>query len=126
MESPKLTWRRALAWRLHQQFLDPVATHSVREVVGRLGAIQAGAEFATNLSVNTRRSSSTPTDVAAALADGTLIKTFAFRGATHLMTAEDAGVYLALRSASRMWELPSWQDYYRLKPSDWPDFEACV
>src|SRR5689334_22896803 len=98
MDIPELTWRRALVWRLHQQYLDPVASHSADEVVGRLGAIQAGADFATNLSVNTRRSISTPTDVAAALADGILIKTFAFRGATHLMTAEDAGVYLALRS----------------------------
>jgi hypothetical protein len=60
------------------------------------------------------------------LAEGRIIKTFAFRGATHLMTPEDAGAYLALRMASRMWELPSWQTYYNLAPSDWPLLRAAV
>ena len=59
-------------------------------------------------------------EVARALAEGRIIKTFAFRGATHLLTPEEGGAYLALRGASRMWELPSWQDYYSLTPSDWP------
>jgi hypothetical protein len=55
-----------------------------------------------------------------------VVKTFAFRGATHLMTPEDGGVYLALRAASRMWELPSWRSFYGLTPSDWPDLRAAV
>ena len=42
------------------------------------------------------------------------------------MTPEDGGVYLALRAASRMWELPSWQSYYSLTPSDWPPFREAV
>jgi hypothetical protein len=46
--------------------------------------------------------------------------TFAFRGATHLMTPEDAGVYLAIRMAGRQWELKSWREYYRMAPTDWP------
>ena len=61
-----------------------------------------------------------------ALRDGRLIKVFAFRGATQLVTPEDGGIYLALRAASRMWELPSWQSYYGLEPSDWPSFRAVV
>ena len=42
------------------------------------------------------------------------------------MTPEDGGVYLALRAASRMWELPSWQSYYSLAPSDWPRLREVV
>jgi hypothetical protein len=42
------------------------------------------------------------------------------------MTPEDGGIYLALRAASRMWELPSWQSYYSLAPSDWPRLREVV
>ena len=44
----------------------------------------------------------------------------------HYLSPQDGGIYLALRSAGRQWELPSWMDYYRLTPSDWPDFRATV
>lgn len=54
------------------------------------------------------------------------MKMYAFRGATHLMRPEDAGRYLALRAASRMWELPSWVDHYRLSPQDWPELREVV
>ena len=121
-----LDWSQALAWRLRRHLLDPVGTESVEGVVGRLGAVQAGSDWASELSIRTRRRDSRSGEVADALADGRIIKTFAFRGATHLMTPEDAGVYLALRAASRMWELPSWQSYYSLTPSDWPFLREAV
>ena len=91
-----------------------------------MGAVQAQFDPATELAVRTRRQRSQPGEVARALADGRIIKTFAFRGATHLMTPDEAGVYLALRAASRMWELPSWQSYYGLAPSDWPRLRDVV
>jgi hypothetical protein len=121
-----LDWSQAFAWRLRRHLLDPVGTETVEGVVRRLGALQAGHELATELAVRTRRKESRAGEVADALADGRIIKTFAFRGATHLMTAEDGGVFLALRSASRMWELPSWQSYYKLAPSDWPALREVV
>ena len=31
-----------------------------------------------------------------------------------------------MRAASRMWELPSWQSYYSLAPSDWPRLREVV
>ena len=43
-----------------------------------------------------------------------------------LPLARGGGFYLALRSAGRQWELPSWVEYYRLTPSDSPDFRAAV
>jgi hypothetical protein len=120
------TWPAALAWRLRRQFLDPIGDEPVEAVVRRLGAVQAQHAAATELSIRVRRALSQPGEVARALADGRLIKTFAFRGATHLMAPEDAGVWLALRASSRMWELPSWRKAYRLEPSDWPAFREAV
>jgi hypothetical protein len=60
------------------------------------------------------------------VAEGRIIKTFAFRGAIHLLTPEDGGAYLGLRAASRMWELPSWRSFYGLMPSDWPLLREAV
>ena len=58
--------------------------------------------------------------------DGDLIRTYAFRGATHLLAAEDAGVHLAVRCANRQWELRSWQEHYDLRPQDWPALREAV
>ena len=121
-----LSWSQGLAWRMRQQLLDPVGTESVAGVVSRLGAVPSQFDAAAELAVRTRRQRSRSGEVARALADGRIIKTFAFRGATHLMSAEDGGAYLALRAASRMWELPSWQSYYELTPADWPALRETV
>jgi DNA glycosylase AlkZ-like len=126
LQMVSITWSQALAWRMRQQLLDPVGTESVEDVVHRLGAIRAQLDPAAELAVRTRRKQSESGEVARALADGRIIKSFTFRGATHLMTPEDGGVYLALRASSRMWELPSWQSYYGLTPSDWPDLRKGV
>jgi hypothetical protein len=121
-----ISWSQALAWRMRRQLLDPVGTEAVEDVVRRLGVVPAQLDSAAELAVRTRRQQSRSGEVARALADGRIIKTFAFRGATHLMTPEDGGAYLALRAASRMWELPSWQSYYGLAPSDWPRLREVV
>jgi hypothetical protein len=111
---------------MRRQLLDPVGTESVAGVVRRLGAVPAQLDAAAELAVRTRRARSRPGEVARALAEGRIIRTFAFRGATHLMTPEDGGAYLALRAASRMWELPSWQSFYGLAPADWPPLREAV
>ena len=123
---PPLSWPQALAWRMRQQFLDPVGSGSVEDVVRCLGAIPAQSDVASELGVGLRRERSQPGDVGRALAEGRIIRTFAFRGATQFMAPEDAGIYLALRAAGRQWELPSWQSYYSLTPSDWPFLREAV
>jgi hypothetical protein len=121
-----VTWSQALAWRLERHLLDPVGSSSVADVVRRLGAVLSMDESLGELAVRTRRTTSRAGELAEALADGTVIKAFAFRGSMHYLSPEDGGIYLALRSAGRQWELPSWVEYYRLTPSDWPDFRAAV
>ena len=120
------TWSQALAWRLERHLLDPVGSESVADVVRRLGAVPSMDESLAELAVRTRRTSSRAGELAQALANGTVIKMFAFRGSMHYLSPEDGGIYLALRSAGRQWELPSWVEYYGLNPSDWPDFRAAV
>jgi hypothetical protein len=109
-----------------RQMLAPMGAGPVEDVVGRLGAIQAQSEQSVELSVGLRRAKSAYGDVAAALADGRLVKAFTFRGATHLMTPQDGGNYLRVRAAGKQWELRSWQTFYKLRPADWPDFRAYV
>jgi hypothetical protein len=121
-----VTWAGALGWRMERQLLDPVGSESAAGVVRRLGAVLSMDEALAELAVRTRRTTSRPGELAKALAEGTVIKAFAFRGSMHYLSPEDGGIYLALRSAGRQWELPSWVEYYRLTPSDWPDFRAAV
>jgi hypothetical protein len=121
-----VTWAQALAWRMERQLLDPIGSESAPDVVRRLGAVLSMDESLAELAVRTRSTTSGPGELARALADGEVIKAFAFRGSMHYLSPEEGGIYLALRSAGRQWELPSWVEYYRLAPSDWPDFRAAV
>ncbi|QCB92449.1 DNA glycosylase AlkZ-like family protein [Cellulomonas shaoxiangyii] len=122
-----ITWPGALAWRLRRQLLDPPGSTTPAGVVGALGAVAAQLDPAqAELGVRARLQRSARGDVARALADGSLVRTFAFRGAVHLMTPDDAAVHLALRASSRMWERPGWQSHYRLAPEDWPELRAAV
>ncbi|MEJ7741711.1 MAG: crosslink repair DNA glycosylase YcaQ family protein [Nocardioidaceae bacterium] len=121
-----ITWGAALGWRMERQLLDPVASGSVADVVRQLGAVLSMDESLAELAVRTRRTASLPGELAEALADGEVIKAFAFRGSMHYLSPEEGGVYLALRAAGRQWELPSWVEFYRLEPADWPDFRAAV
>jgi hypothetical protein len=121
-----VTWAQALGWRLGRQLLDPVGSASVADVVRRLGAVPSMDESLAELAIRARRARSRPGEVAQALADGHLVKAFAFRGAMHYLSPADGGAYLALRAAGRQWELPSWQEYYQLAASDWPRFREAV
>jgi hypothetical protein len=121
-----VTWAAALGWRMERHLLDPVGSRSPADVVRRLGAVLSMDESLAELAVRTRRTTSRPGELARALADGEVIKAFAFRGAMHYLSPEDGGIYLAVRAAGRQWELPSWVEYYRLRPEDWPDFRAAV
>ena len=111
---------------MQRHLLEPVGAEPVAGVVRRLGAVLAADERLAELAVRTRRTRSQRGELARALAEGYVIEVFAFRGATHYLSPEDGGAYLALWAAGRQWELPSWQQHYRLTPQDWPRFRATV
>lgn len=121
-----LTWAQALAWRMQRQLLDPVGSVSAPDVVRRLGAVLSADDSLAELAVRTRSDVSRPGELANALADGTVIQAFLFRGAVHMLSPVDGGMYLALRAAGRQWELPSWVEHYGLTADAWPDFRAAV
>jgi hypothetical protein len=121
-----ITWSQALGWRMQRHLLDPVGSESVADVVRRLGAVPAMDASSAELAVRVRRRRSRTGEVGRALSEGKIIKVFAFRGATHYLSPEDGGAYLALRSAGRQWELPSWQKYYQLSAADWTAFRGAV
>jgi hypothetical protein len=103
----KVSWRQALAFRMRRHMLDPVGKLSVPRVVGRLCGVQAQVASSAELAVRVRREASRPGEVVRALSQGRLVKTWAMRGALHLLTPEEAGAFLALMAAGRSWERPA-------------------
>jgi Winged helix DNA-binding domain len=115
----RISWKQALAWRLRRHQLDPVGTLRVEQVVRRLCGVQAQVASSAELAVAVRRRTPKPGDVARALSDGRLIKTWAMRGTLHVLTPEEAGVFLSVLSAGRSWETPSWQRSFGVTAGQW-------
>ena len=110
----KATWQQALSFRMRRHYLDPVGDRPVAAVVRRLCGVQAQVASTAELCVRVRRADSRAGEVARALKDGRIIKTWAMRGTLHLLTPEDAGYFLSLVAARRLWLRPSWLRWYRL------------
>jgi DNA glycosylase AlkZ-like len=110
----KVTWHQALAWRMEQQYLAPVGDVAVEEVVQRLIGVQAQVASSAELAVRLRRRQSEAGEVARALADGRLVKTWAMRGTIHLLAPDEAGAALSLLAAGKSWHRPSWQRYFKM------------
>jgi hypothetical protein len=117
--TPALTWPQVLAWRMRRQLLDPIGKASVQDVVRRLCGVQAQVASSAELAIRVRRASSRSGEVARALSDGRLIKTWAMRGTIHLLTPKDAGALLSLMASGRSWELPSWERYFGMTTKHW-------
>lgn len=122
----RVTWPQALGWRMQRQLLDPIGTLSAADTVRRLGGVQAQVASSADLKVRVRRTTSRAGDVSRALADGRLIKTWAMRGALHLLTPEEGGAFLSMLAAGRGWELPGWQRYFGMQTRHWDRMRAVV
>jgi DNA glycosylase AlkZ-like len=122
----RISWEQALAWRMRRHLLDPVGELSVARVVNRLCGIQAQVASSAELAIRVRRTHSRAGEVDHALSQGRLIKTWAMRGALHLLRPEDAGAFLSLFAASRLWERPSWQRHFGLAPRDFEMLRSAV
>jgi Winged helix DNA-binding domain len=122
----RINWGQALAWRMRRLFLDPVGRAPVADVVGRLCGVQTQVASSAELAIRVRRETSRRGEVARALRDGRLIKTWAMRGTLHLLTPEEAGNFLALIAAGRSWERPSWQRYFGMTPKQMEALRVAV
>ena len=121
-----VTWPQALAWRLRRQELDTMGDLPAPDVVRRLSGVQAQVASSAELAIRVRSTAVGPGDVAAALAGGDLIKTWAMRGTLHLLTPKDAGNVLSLLAAGRPWERPAWQRYFQMDPATMDRFRDVV
>jgi hypothetical protein len=115
--APKVSWQQALAWRMQRQLLDPVGQLPAADDVRRLCGVQAQVASSAELAVRIRRNVSRPGEIARALFDGRLIKTWAMRGALHLLTPEEGGAFLSVIAAGRSWERPAWSRYFGMTPA---------
>lgn len=104
----ELTWDQVLSWRMERQLLHRPGGFDTTAIVRRLAGVQAQLASAADQAVGIRRPDGIG-GVAEALADRTIIKTWAQRGTLHLLAAEDAGAYLSLLAAARPWERGVWQ-----------------
>jgi len=111
---------------MRRQLLDPIGTSSVPQVVRRLCGVQAQVASSAELAVRVRRTSSRRGEVARALAEGRLIKTWAMRGTLHLLTPEEGGAFLSLLAAGRSWERPSWERYFGMTKKHWDALRPAV
>jgi hypothetical protein len=111
---------------MQRHLLDPVGTLSVARVVSRLCGVQTQVASSAELAIRVRRQTSRRGEVARALADGRLIKTWAMRGALHLLTPEEAGTFLSLIAAGRSWERPGWQRHFGVTPKQLDLLRAAV
>jgi hypothetical protein len=114
-----VSWPAALAWRLERQLLAPVGRLPVEAVVRRLGGVQAQVASSAELAVRVRREASKAGEVDQAMAEGSVIKTWAMRGALHLLTPDDGAAFLSLISAARPWARPGWDRYFDMNAERW-------
>src|SRR3989475_3593577 len=111
---------------MRRQLLDPIGTSSAPGVVRGLCGVQAQVASSAELAIRVRRGSSRRGEVARALAEGRLIKTWAMRGTLHLLTPEDGGAVLSLLAAGRSWERPSWERYFGMTTKHWDALRPAV
>ncbi len=105
----ELTWPQVFAWRLHRQLLRRDVDSAPLDVVRRLCGVQAQVLSAAEQAVAVRTPHPAAGALAAGLADGSLVRTWAMRGTLHALPADDLGTYLAPLAAARTWEKGSWQ-----------------
>lgn len=122
----RITWSQALAWRMERQLLQPVGELPAVGVVRRLGGVQAQVASSAVLAVRVRQRTSSAGEVAAALAHGELVKTWAMRGTLHLLDPDTAGAFLSLLAAGRGWERPSWVRTFGVDPDEMERLRVAV
>jgi hypothetical protein len=95
----RLTWPQVLAWRFERHHLAECDGGDAVSVADRLCGVQAQVLSAAELSVAVRQAAPTPGQLAAAVADGRLLRMWAARGTLHVLSPRMAAATLALVQA---------------------------
>lgn len=116
-EAPiSVTWAQALRWRLDRHFLQPPGDLDAVGVAARLCGVQAQVPSAAELAVAVRTTSGNAAGLAAGLANGRLVRTWAARGTLHVLPVAMAVRQLSLLAAARTWHKRSWQRAFAPEP----------
>lgn len=121
-----LTGPQALSWRLRRNALDPVAGSSVSDVAERVLALRGWPAEVAELASYIRQEQPDPGALSRALDDGELIRSYAFRGGSYVLSPDIAAVLLACRTASRVWETPRYQQQGHFAIADWQPLREAV
>lgn len=114
----RVTWDQVFAWRLCRQHVLSRADEGAVAIAERLCGVQAQVTSAAELAVALRSTKPDPGGLVRALADGTLMKTWAMRGTLHALTPNLAAAYLSLVASARTWEKPAWQRTFGASPTE--------
>jgi uncharacterized protein YcaQ len=115
-EPASLTWDQVRAWRVARQHLDKrVAAKRMTDVVSGLLGVHAQVQSSAEIALWARVNGISRDDVRDALWERrSLVKSWFMRGTLHLLTAEDAPLYVGgLRTQDRWWKRV-WLDYVGL------------
>ncbi len=114
----RVSWDQVFAWRMGRQFIGEPGGGDVVQIVGRLCGVQAQVTSAAETAVALRSTEPDPGAVVRALAERTLVKTWAMRGTLHALTPDIAASALSLMGSARTWEKPSWRKTFDASPED--------
>lgn len=121
-----LTTAQVLGWRMARQRLAPIGSLDVPETVRAVCGIQAQVPSFAELGVALRRRDAGCGEAAAAIAERSVLRTWAMRGTLHLLHPAQAPSLLALLAAGRSWERPGWQRAFGISPAELETLTAAV
>ncbi len=117
---------RSLAWRLRRHALAPVAGATVTDVVQRVVALRGWPADLADLAIRARQEEPQPGALERALADGEVIRSYAFRGGSYVFTPEIGADLLAARTATRVWQTRRFQQQGGFALDDWEPLRDAV
>lgn len=81
---------------------------------------------AADLAVCVRQATPDPGGLGRALDAGEMVRSYAFRGGSYAFTPDNAALVLAVRTATRIWETPRWQQQGGFTLDDWEPLREAV
>lgn len=108
-----------LGWRLVHHALEEPTTQDAVGVVERVLAVRGWPEQLSESTVACRQADARAGSVSEALSDGRLVRSYAHRGGSYVMTPATAQVLLTVRGTSRVWESARFQRQAGMELNDW-------
>ena len=119
----------ARAWRLRRHALEPRAeglAAGVAQIADRVVAFRAWPHESADQVVRVRQATPVVDDLDDALARGDVLRSYALRGGSYVLTPSVAQAMLICRGATRVWESRRYQAQGDFEIEDWQPLRAAV